>query len=66
MGGEILELESERLLRIGREEGREEGRAEERETLTNAILDIKSGVSQDELNNKYDTETLEFAYRCIS
>lgn len=25
MGGKVLELESERLIRIGREEGREEG-----------------------------------------
>jgi len=28
MGGKVLELESERLLRIGREEGRQEGHAE--------------------------------------
>ncbi|MBQ7776846.1 MAG: hypothetical protein IJ379_13095 [Lachnospiraceae bacterium] len=31
MGGKVLELESERLLRIGREEGRQEGREEGRE-----------------------------------
>ena len=28
MGGKVLELESERLMRIGREEGRAEGRNE--------------------------------------
>jgi hypothetical protein len=29
MGGELFETESERLMRIGREEGREEGMAQE-------------------------------------
>lgn len=38
MGGKVLELESERNLRIGRERGLAEGRAEGREEATSNIL----------------------------
>ena len=61
MGGEILELESERLLRVGREEGREEGQEE----LAQAIHDIKDGLPNTELLEKYDQATLDLAYSCI-
>ncbi len=53
MGGEVLELESERCIRIGREE------------LAQAIIDIKNNMSKEELAEKYDKETLDLAYSCI-
>ncbi len=45
MGGQILELHSEKMLRLGREEGREAGREEER---LNSILQIlRNGTEED-------------------
>ena len=55
MGGKVLELESERLLRIGREEGREEG------TLTTMIAMYRNGkVTLEEACNFLGISANEF------
>ena len=50
MGGHILELESERLKRIGREEGFEKGREEQR-IEDEKIIAVKSALLK-ELNSR--------------
>lgn len=58
MGGKVLELESERLLRIGREEGREEG------ALTTMIAMYRSGkVTLAEAGEFLGMSTEEFMKR---
>lgn len=55
MGGKVLELESERLLRIGREEGREEG------TLTAMIAMYRNGkITLEEASEFLGISTEEF------
>ena len=46
MGGHILELESERLKRIGREEGFEEGREEQRKEDEKIIAEKDATITQ--------------------
>lgn len=50
MGGHILELESERLKRIGREEGFEKGREEQRKEDEKIIAEMSAMLK--ELNSR--------------
>jgi hypothetical protein len=46
MGGKVLELESERLIKKGRREGRQEGRVAERKNMISNFL--KNGGTKDQ------------------
>lgn len=62
MGGKVLELESERLLRIGREEGLEKGREEG--TLTTMIAMYRSGkVTLEEASEFLGMSVEEFSMK---
>ena len=45
-------------------ESYEEGLAEGMNELANAIKDLKSGMSKEEMLKKYDSQTVELAIAC--
>ena len=59
MGGQVLELYSEKI----RKEARKEGRREGQKDVYYAVLDIRNGVGQIELKKKYDAGTIKIAMK---
>ena len=53
MGGQILELHSEKVKRIAKEEGQKE--------LAEAIKDVRNGLKPADLKKKYSSETIKLA-----
>ena len=57
MGGQVLELYSEKVKRIAEKEGKRNGQIK----LTEAVKDIRNGIKPAELKKKYDAETIKLA-----
>lgn len=62
MGGRVLELESERLLREGKAEGRAEGRIEGQSLLAKTVRLLRDGHTEKELLDQgIDKYTIDLA-----